>query len=190
MKNSFLLLFLSIFIFGRSQQKSEILPLVENMITYTHAGDYNKVLDQTYPKLFEMVPKEQMLEILRSSLKNEDFEIGFNKIDPDIRVFDVKEINGGKYAEVKYINSLSLKFFNEEMVDPAGMKGVLEASFPGSKVSWNDNHKSFNIVFDARMMAISNQLTGGTWKFLNSSKNDVELVKLLLDEEVINTFGL
>lgn len=175
---------------GNSQGKKDILPISKNIIKEALAGNYETVFNHTYPKVFDLVTREQMTQVIKSTLKNDIFEITFNNIDNDIKIDDIKIINEHKYALVSYKNSMSLKFFEEENLDTELMLNIFKAKYPNSQISYNKKNKTFTIDMTSKMLAISDELTHGEWKLLNVNQSDKNMIQLILDKEVINTYEL
>ncbi|MDG4945658.1 hypothetical protein NMK71_04460 [Weeksellaceae bacterium KMM 9713] len=173
-----------------AQDKSEILPMIEKIIEYSVNKDFAVVLDYTYPKVFEFASKEQMIELMTSMLDNEDFSIAFLPTNYDIQVSDVKNIDGGKYAMVEYNTLGRLKFKDEESLNTEESLNVLKVAFSNANVSYNEKTKTFDIMSRTQDLAISDESTAGTWRFLNANKEDGQMLRLLLNEQILNAFNL
>lgn len=191
MKKSFLIIcmiFMSLNL--HAQDKSEILPMMEKIIENSVNKDFVVVLDYTYPKVFEFANKEQMTELMTSMLDNEEFSIAILPTNYDIQVSDVKNIGEGKYAMIEYNNLMRLKFKDEESLDPEASLKLLKVAFSNANVSYNEETKTFDILIRSQNLAISDKTTNGTWKFLNANKQDGQMLRLLLDEQILNAFSL
>ncbi len=191
MKKSFLIIcmiFMSLNL--HAQDKSEILPMMEKIIENSVNMDFAEVFDYTYPKVFEFANKEQMTELMTSMLDNEEFSIAILPTNYDIQVSDVKNIGEGKYAMIEYNNLMRLKFKDEESLDPEASLKLLKVAFSNANVSYNEETKTFDILIRSQNLAISDKTTNGTWKFLNANKQDGQMLRLLLDEQILNAFSL
>lgn len=191
MKKSFLIIsmiFLSLNL--HAQDKSEILPMMEKIIENSVNMDFAEVLDYTYPKVFEFASKEQMTELMTSMLDNEEFSIAILPTNYNIQVSDVKNIGEGKYAMIEYNNLMRLKFKDEGSLDPEASLNLLKVAFSNANVSYNEETKTFDIMIRSQNLAISDKTTNGTWKFLNANKQDGQMLRLLLDELILNAFNL
>lgn len=175
---------------GKAQEKSQILPLMEEIIENSIQKNYNAVLDATYPKIFEIASREIMLDIFHSVLKNEDFVITLLPTDNEIEISEIKNIAGGKYALVNYNTSMSLKFNNMEGVDHHELVPILQMGFPASKVVYNNDKKAFDVLIRSNNLVISDEFTNGKWMFLNADKKDGQTLRLLLNEQILNAFDL
>ncbi|MDG4949403.1 hypothetical protein NLM59_00570 [Weeksellaceae bacterium KMM 9724] len=191
MKKSFLIIsmiFLSLNL--HAQDKSEILPMMEKIIENSLNKDFAEVLDYTYPKVFEFASKEQMVELMTSMLDNEDFSLVILPTNYDIQVSDVKNIDGDKYAMIEYNNFMRLKFKDEESLNTEESLNLLKVAFSNANVSYNEETKTFDIMIRSQNLAISDESTAGVWRFLNANKQDGQMLRLLLNEQILNAFNL
>lgn len=185
----FLMLLLSLFM-AKAQEKSEIMPLVENILQSSIDKDYASVINHTYPKLFESFPQEVVLEILETSLNNEEFIIEVLPTEFDIEVSEIKEIDDRKYALIHFNLKSSLRFHYYINSETDNFKKLIKELMPEAKVVFDRKTQSFIIHQRARSLAISDEFTQGTWKFLNVDEFDNKLLSLLLDQKILNAFDL
>lgn len=173
-----------------AQEKKDILPLAEDLVQKTLSGEYETVLDYTYPKIFDIVSREQMMQLFQSMLKNDQFEIMFNEIDNDLQLGDEKRIHDGKYVMVEYNNSLSIKFHEMEGMDPDFMLNMFKNAYPDGEVSYDKTEQKFDIETISKMLAISDEYTQGEWRFLNVNDSDRTMMQMILSEDIIKAFEL
>lgn len=189
-KSIVLLIFLCFGVALKAQSKSEILPAVEKLISHSLEKDFEAILDCTYPKLFEHISADIMLEVLTASMDNEEFTIEIQPTDYDIEISNIKEIDGGKYALVLYNVKMSLRFhyFIQSEIDD--FTEILNEFMPDAQVTFNRKDQSFEIFQRSGSIAISDDITNRKWKFLNISDQDKTLLKLLIDQKILNAFDL
>ena len=174
---------------GFAQQKSEIKPKVEDLIKNTLSNNFDKVFDETYPKIFEIVDRNQLMAVMKDAMQNDDFSITINPIDNQVELSEEKTINNAKYVLIHYNNSMSMKF-NEEIEDAEAFVGLLKMSFPDGEVTYSKTTKTFDILTPSKMLAISDEATQGEWKFLNVNESDRPMMEMLIAEEVLKAFEL
>lgn len=174
----------------QAQEKSNILPLMEKIIQKSIDKDYDGVMDLTYPKVFEIANRQQMIALITSVLENEDFQIKILPTAPEIKISEVKNLLGGRYSLIHYNNAMTLKFKNLQNLNPNEFLPLLKESFPHSVVNYNKETQSFDILIRSRNLAISDEYTHGKWRFLNANPQDGQILRLLLDEQILNAFGL
>ena len=180
--------FLSLQAFG--QNDSDVKPIVERFINSTVQGNYQDVMDITYPKVFDFFPKDEILKAMQGMLQNDDFSITFNSIDPMVTTEPVKEIDGAAYILVHYRNSLNMKFHNMEIDDPGLFRSYLMQSYPDAHIAFDDNTNTFKIEMPSRLLGIKDERTAGEWRFINFNQTDKQMLQLILDEKIIQEFGL
>ena len=111
--------FLFVTAIGFSQ--SEIDRLAKKMFVDMNNRDYDAILDMSHPKIFELVTKDQMKEVLKSTLEgNEQFSIEIPKIIPQYKISKIfkEDKDNLEYAFVSYDMSMNMTFkgqtFDEE----------------------------------------------------------------------------
>ena len=187
------LLILALFfttVFAQSQQKEELKHLVHNFITQTQQGNLDAAFDATYPKLFDIIPREQLKVVMKQMMKNEDFEMSFNTVNPQLQLDEIRTIDGNSYILIHYKNSMNLKFYDMTDIDPGMMKALFLQQFPDGTVNYDSEAKHFTIETPSRLLGINDQNTNGEWKFINANSSDKRLITLILDEKIIKEFGL
>lgn len=189
-KTALLLLFCFSSFCLQAQEKAEIIPLAEEMLASVQK-DYNSILDYTYPKVFDLVTREQMTALFDQMFNNDAFSINIMPAkNAALEISEVKEIKGCKYALLSYNSEMQLQFKTEIEISPNDMKNALLMSFPNAKIDYDEANNTYNISLEQKNLVISDEYTQGNWRFLNANKNDKELLKLLIDEQILNAFDL
>lgn len=155
----------------------------------TTAGKYEALLTDTYPKIFDVVTKEKMLYLLKSMLQGDGYLMDVLEAEPNFKFNDIKSINGGFYTIVDH--DLLIKMTFTEPLSGLEAKELmknLKTSMKTEEVTFNPKFNSFTIKKRADVIAISNSVTGGKWKFLNRA-NPVVMNKVL-GEDVVKGLGL
>lgn len=190
MKKTFLITFVFLFSCLIGQEKSLIKPQVLEIIESSKSGNFDKVIENTYPKVFELMPKEQMLVMMKQMLNNPQFEISFQDINPDLKISEIKEIKGEKYAMVQYTNSMLMKFNDMDGIDPEMMLNLFKEQYKDGNVTYDKDSKTFSIRERSKMLAISDEFTNGEWKYLNIDKGSNVFLYKFISEDVIKEFEL
>ena len=82
--------------------------------------DFEKVMDYTYPKLFTLAPREQLVKVMKDAFSSEEVKIELDSMRVDT-VFAVFKIGDGSYAKVRYSMNMYAKewsFVNLNKEDP------------------------------------------------------------------------
>ncbi len=105
---------------AQNKDLEEIKTLTDNILQATYASDWDKVLEYTYPKIFELAPKEQVKEIIKQTFEgNDQFTIDLGKEIPVYTVSKLFNVDSVSYAFVTYPLELTMTFakpLNEEQI--------------------------------------------------------------------------
>ncbi len=166
--NAVCFLFLSINFFA--QGNAEIKKIANKMFVDMNNRDYDAILDMTHPKVFEIVPKDQMKNVLKSTFEgSSEFSIEIPKTIPEFKIsklFTEKE-NDLSYAFVSYDMSMNMTFHNQEFDDESKkmMIGVMKAK--DMDVTFVSNN-SMNVLMNNRMtIVLKDTTTNDKWVMVN-----------------------
>jgi hypothetical protein len=189
MKN--ILLIIVLFVCGIAavaQDKAALESATEKMYTASYNLDFEAILDQTYPKLFELAPRPAVTEQIKSALDNEMMAIVFNSPKVDFTYADIKTIGEQKFCVVRYLNSMTMKMKPDIDVDMGSqIANNLKKSGKFQKISHDEKTNHILAEGNAILIAISDKSTNWQWKFINYSD---EIFTTLFDENIKNTLGL
>lgn len=169
-----------------AQQDTSLTNRLTLVLKYTQMMDMNKVLDLTYPKLFTIVPREDLLELMQNSFETEQFSSTLDSLKADT-VFPVFEIQDESFAKIKHTMLMRMKF--KDVPDSAGdanngvMIGLLAAQFGEDHVRFDKPNNTIIISMLSKMIAIKNK-TDNLWYFVNFDEENKEMLDLLFNEEV------
>lgn len=189
MKNIFICLLAIVSLTAKAQDKASLEKNANLMMQYTIKENYTSLMDLTYPKLFDLFPKEQMIKALPSMLKGDGYTISLLDTPPNFVYGDIKKIDGGSYVLVKHDVKMKM-VFTEPMGDEEldAMMPVFKKSMGTEDITFNKPENAFYIKKRAQMIGAADKLTGNKWTFLNN--DNPELLKKLLSENIIKGLGL
>jgi hypothetical protein len=162
---------------------------LEEFMRVNDEMDLEKVMDYTYPRLFNLAPREEMISILRSSFENEDVKITLDSMRIDT-IFPVFQSGKGRYAKVKY--SMLMLMDYKSTKDSAGKdNGSLEAI----RLGFSDQHGEENVRVDEKgilrvhvkgsPMVAARDEHSKEWTFANL-KEDQAITSKLFSKEVLD----
>lgn len=192
MKKIILIVFFTVLsnsIFAQSMESMKIE--ADKAFVNTYELNYNKILDGTYPKVFEVLDRKLMLQVLKSTFEgNEEMSIKLNKVDPNFKFGEIFSIGNQKFCMIDHDLSLTLIMKEKMKSDEAEMMlSLFKAAMETDDITYNKKERSFTINKIATMIAISDEFTKNEWKFINKDENNV-LAKKMFSEEVIERLGL
>ena len=185
---------ITLFILGCSltafaQDKAALQTALDRFYKNTTAGQYEALLADTYPKIFEVIPKEQMLKKLQEMLNGPGYVLDVLDAPANFEFGEIKHVGKGYYCIVKHDMLMKMTF--TEPIGEAESKEMIQQfkkSMKTDVVSFNQKTNSFTMKIRADVIAISNTVTGGTWKFLN--RTGPNIMNKVLDEDVRKALGL
>ncbi len=144
--------------------------VTKQMFSYVNAKNYDGILEISYPKIFEILPKKQMKLVFKSTFEgDEDFKLEIPKIKPVYKVSklykDSKE--NLQFAFVSYDMSMNMTFHNQEF-DEDGKKmmtNIMKAK--GMDVTFTADN-AMNVKMNDRVnIVIKDEFTNNQWRILN-----------------------
>lgn len=189
MKIKVTILFLLASVLGFSQTLESMKVEVQKLYDLTIEKKYDVIVESTYPKVFEIIPKEQFLKIMTDALNPEGMTIAIEKVNPEFTFEDFIIIGESKYCIIEHNNKMSMKF-DEELGDSKEMfLGLVKASMKNYTVTMDEKTEIITLDGKAKMIAISDKLTNGTWKYLNYN-GESPMMEKVLSLEVLKKLGL
>jgi hypothetical protein len=191
MKKIYLLFAYLTGIVGFAQTLETLRVDTKKMYEASYNMDYEEVTNYTYPKVFDLVPKEKMLEILDQTFNNETMRIRLVTIDPKFVFSDIQQIENKNVAVVNYNNAMRI-IFEQKMTEEEGTK-MLENFKSSGNYSVAKFEKERNALYlegNATMIAVADDTTKNEWKFLNYEKGQSQMAITVLGESLITKLKL
>jgi hypothetical protein len=172
-----------------AQTQKELETTVTEMYANTLKGNFPALLDATYPKLFDIVPKDQMLEILASMMKGEGFTMEILDTPGNFKYGPIKKIAGGTYCMVNH--DLKMKMIFEDKLsadDGALMVETFKEGMATDDVTFSEAENAIILKKQADVIAVADALTNNKWTFINKSGGP--LMAKIFDPKVVKELGL
>lgn len=150
--------------------------------------DFDKIFETTYPKVFEIVPKEQMKKMFSQMMDNPEFSIKLIEVDPEFTFGDIKKIKNQTFCVIEHNNKMKM-IFKEALDEPEMMTDIFKSSMGATEVLYDKTDKSYLISIRSTMIAVADETTKNEWKFLNKDKGD-KMFDMIFSEEVKKELGL
>lgn len=166
------------------QSREAIQKKAEDYFSAMEKRDWNAAVDMLYARLFEVVSKEQLIEVF-NSMESEGMKMAMK--DFNIRnISDITTHEGEKYALVEYSMTMSLEFTSVEYRDStvqAMVNANFEKIYGSGNVKWQKENYRFDIMTTLAMFAIANE-GSDDWYFIENDKDKQELANLFIPEPV------
>lgn len=152
--------------------------------------EFEKSMEFMLPEFFEIIPKSQMILLMKQTYNNPDIEFEMDK-PKDILIGDVKKIEGKYYSKINYSFNIKMKFNNTEKSDVVEenkltqnlMKLTLEKSFGTGNVKFDEQTEFYDIhsIKDAYGVSIDGE---SDWKFVIVEKKQKFILEKILPKEL------
>ncbi len=170
----------------RGQQDTALVARINQMLTLTQQKDLEKIMDYTYPKLFEIAPRELMIATLKETYDSDEFSIEIDSIKI-ITIFPVFVINDTSYVKVRHSMLMRMKY-NEALdtndkESKTMLVSILEQKYGQGNVRFDAATNSLNIFMKPDMVGIKDK-TVNTWTFANLDEDNAALLEMLFSRAV------
>lgn len=171
---------------GFAQTDPKLVERMNIMMKATEVPDYNTILDYTYPKIFSIVPREKMLEVLQMTFENKQFTVSLDSVIADT-IYPVFTIGDASYAKIIHSQVMRMKF--KEQLDStnktkfSATTNALKEQFGEDKVRFDTASNTINIRMRPDMIAIKDSFAS-EWSFINL-KEDSPVTPMIFSEEVL-----
>ena len=189
MRNLLLMMIVMFGSFGklRAQEDTSLVGRLNIMLAYTEKMDIEKTFDYTYPHLFTLVSKEDLLQLMKNSMENEEMSIRMDSLVID-SIFPRFHFEKGEYAKIRY--KMNLYFHLKDSVDESGEKiepgtmlDIYKLTFGESNVSYNPIKNEYLVRTVSEMVAIKDEISP-LWTFVNLEASN-PLGSMLLGDNLL-----
>ncbi|MEZ0005601.1 hypothetical protein ABH942_000958 [Flavobacterium sp. 28YEA47A] len=172
-----------------SQDMASLKANAQKFYDYTINHQYEEMMDMVYPKLFDIAPKAALLETLKKSFEgNEGFKIKMVAAPPNFVFGNIKKIGDHTFSVISHDNTMQIIWDeaipNLEIQDYIDM---FKSAMKTENVSYDPQNKTMNIKTQAKMIAISDNLTKKQWKYLIYNE---QIFPQIFDEKIKAELGL
>ena len=183
------LLFAQFILFG--QKDSSLERRLAEFMQVNDEMDLNKVLDYTYPKLYTIVPRDQMLEALQNTFDNESVSIRLDSLHVTT-IYPVFTLENGSYAKVIYSMNMLMAFKDnkEDSLTPEKKKerddfmlSSLSEQYGAGNVSIDPVSGYLKIKMVSPMVAAKDEYAK-QWSFVNFKADD-PITNRLFSKEIL-----
>lgn len=150
--------------------------------------NFDDIFATTYPKVFDIIPQDQMKKMFGQMMENEQFSIKLVEVEPNFSFGEIKKIEGKSFCMVTYNNVMTMKF-KQPMDDAESMVDIFRSSMEADKVTYDKLTNTFRIEMRSTLIAVADDLTKNQWKFLNKDKEN-KMFSMLFDAKIVKALGL
>lgn len=171
----------------KAQDRAALEQNAQKMMDFTVSKNYQALLDLTYPKIFEIVPRDQMMQILTNMMNGDGFSITLLPAKPNFTFGDIKKIDKGTYCVFEH--DLAMKMtFTEPVEDVEMMLGIFKTNLKTDDVTYDAGQNSFTIKKRAQVIAVADALSNNKWTFVNNDGG--RMMHMIFPDTVMKQLGL
>ena len=171
-------------IFSQAETQESVTQRLNQYFEATKNKDWDTVINLLYPKLFELVPKEDMKQVF--------VDMEGNGMELNMKSFEILDISapvaheGQKYALVNYTGAMNIRFTSQAHKEPEVinmLKKSFQDGYGEENVSYQQADNSFDLTLQKALFAISPE-DNNEWTFIESDMGEDEKLKQLIPESV------
>jgi len=161
-------------------------------LSFMSNEEFNKAFDYFIHELFDVVPKEELVELMEEQFNTPGVEMSLEK-DKILEVEKIKKVEGEFYSKLKYSLLVKMKIemvkeknetekAKEKRINMA--KLILQRELDAETVVYNYETDFFEIFVEEDVLAISEN-GQSNWKFLIIEEDNNEIIKAIIPEKVL-----
>lgn len=165
-KNLLLLLLLVVTQIAEAQKDESLEKRLKDFLAFNDSMQIEKVLEYTYPKLYTLVPKKQMLEVMQQAFNNEQMTISMDSLKAE-KIHPVFTMGGGSYAKIDYSLKMTMQF-KDKTTNTKDMVDIMKAQFAEVNAMGN----GILVIKQVTAMVAIKDALSKEWTFMNLKEND------------------
>jgi hypothetical protein len=158
-------------------------------LTASRTLDFETVLGLTHPRLFDLAPREQLIEVLKETYSNDVMEMSLDSIYVIEISADFRD-DTALYKQVRYSSILKIQLKDSSTWKDDGMMNLIKSSLQAKgEVEYDEVKHILTLKGTSLLFAIKDN-NPTPWLFLGYEKENIEMLKMLLNEKVLTHFKL
>jgi hypothetical protein len=170
-----------------AQTDKRLTERIDSVLLATEKSDFDDILDFTYPKLFTIVTRPQMLKALQGALDADEFTTTIDSVKLK-KIYPVFTIGNSSYAKIEHTMLTLMKF--KEPLDTAAAEGggfmlkMMAEQFGEQNVRFDKAANTIRLFMVSDMVAIKDEYAP-EWSFVNFDDDEESVITpLLFSKEV------
>ena len=166
--------------FAQAKDSAELVKRLDVYMQYNRDKDFEKVLDYTYPKLFDLASRDQLKQVLESVFKSEAITVTMDSLRI-VKIYPIFTIGTGRYAKITYYMRVGMTAKGDDGINMEAIAEAMKAQMGAENVTYDAKTKTVLSRETVPLVAIIDELSP-TWTFMNAKKDDPMMDKLLKKE--------
>ena len=145
-------------------------------------GNWDAVINMIYPKLFDLITKEQMIKSFNQlDEMGMDLKTDFNKIE---KISEVINYENSKFCRVYYNARFTIKISGVMIENKDQLGQSFIAYYGAENIKYDDTNSKFEIKAKKSMIAVS-KTNSNEWSYIEYNEPEEEILKQLIPEKVL-----
>lgn len=170
---------------GQATINPAIQATLDGFVEASNNGDWDKAFDYMYPKMFEQVSKQDLVDLMKST-QEDGMSISMDNVKITSTSVPMEE-NGETFVRVEYAFDMEVDIAAGGIYDhpkaTMGMEQQFQTLYGASNVKWDESGKEFNVRARKSMMAINSG--DDVWKMVEINTDQTALMEHLFPASVL-----
>lgn len=152
---------------------------ISSYLTAFNNKEWDRVIDMIYPKLFELISRDQMKNVFeQTGLIGMKMNTDFEKIE---KLSEVVVHEGLSYCRVFYKGGMTIQISDEILEGQPEFERGLEEYYGKENVSYDDHDQVFSIQANKSMVAIL-EPDAKSWSYMEYNEQQRQALDMLIPE--------
>lgn len=160
---------------------------LDSFFHLNHLQELDRVMDYTYPKLFTIVSREQMLGIMKNTFDNEEMTITLDSLKLT-KTWPMLSTPEGSFVQMEYTMIMRMQLKQMDSTDTPEKMGtvssLMEMKYGAGNARYDSLLKQIVINVRSPLLAIKDELSP-QWTFMNFLK-DEPITPMLLSRDILD----
>ena len=174
--------------------KDAIIQTFSEYSSYVAAKNNTKVVEYLHPGMFEIAPKEMLIEMMDKAFSDPSISMSFGEMRID-SLSDIMTEGSNKYYLIYHNFDLKMKMLpaddseeamNETKLGAASAYEFMKQSYGEENVKFDKETASFEVLIASQTFAINDEKSKG-WKFIEAKKEAHIILETILPASVFST---
>lgn len=173
----------------KAQDRQSLEEGALKMLELTAKGDFDELMNYTYPKVFTIASREEISKALKNALQGDGVTAEVVPGEANFTFSEIKKIDKSYYSIIGHDLIINMTF-EDEIADEDLPRTLyeLKETLGTRDITYDKLTKTLRIKKRAHMVAIADELTKYKWTYINNDGGP--LIKKLLPKKHMAALGL
>ena len=145
--------------------------------------DWEGVIDMVYPKLFDLISKDQMIQLfIQIKEMGMDMKLELKQVD---KISEIINYENSRFCRVYYNGMLTIGISGAMLENKDQLKESFIAAYGLENVKYDSINEQFDVNAKKSMMAIAS-IDSNNWTYMEYNEQQEEMLYQLIPKEVLD----